>query len=273
LKNKLGNKTIVIKMGGSLFDTRDTTIEDIIYLQKQGYPIVVIHGGANMVNKWLQKQNITPQFNNGERITGKAELDMVAAVISGLMNKEIVATIILHGGKAVGLSGVDGALIEGRIRDKELGYVGSPVKVNHEVLTAILEAGFIPVVSPISLYSIGREEDDPLLLNINGDTIAGEIAASIKAEKLIFMTDVNGIRDASGTYLPHLNTDEAQGLLDSGIASGGMIPKIKACLRAAVNPSTRCVIIDGNRKNALVKEIEEGGTGTTIYNPQGESNE
>ena len=100
MKNKLDNKTIVIKLGGSLFDTRDTTIEDIIYLQKQGYPIVVIHGGANMVNKWLQKQNITPQFAGGERITGKAELDMVAAVIGGLMNKEIVATII-HGGKAV----------------------------------------------------------------------------------------------------------------------------------------------------------------------------
>jgi len=273
LKNKLDNKTIVIKLGGSLFDTRDTTIEDIIYLQKQGYPIVVIHGGANMVNKWLQKQNITPQFAGGERITGKAEMEMVTAVIGGLMNKEIVATIILRGGKAVGISCVDGALIEGKIRDKELGYVGSAVKVNHGVLTAILEAGFIPVVSPISLHSVDREADDPLLLNINGDTIAGEIAASIKAEKLIFMTDVNGIRDASGTYLPRLSPAQAKELLDSGIASGGMIPKIKACLRAAENPSTRCVIIDGNRKNALVKEIEEGGTGTLIYNPQGENNE
>jgi acetylglutamate kinase len=102
---------------------------------------------------------------------------MVTAVIGGLMNKEIVATIIARGGKAVGISGVDGALIEGKIRDKELGYVGSPVKVNHEVLTAILEAGFIPVVSPVSLYSVDREENDPLLLNINGDTIAGEIAS------------------------------------------------------------------------------------------------
>ena len=270
MKNKLDNKTIVIKLGGSLFDTRDTTIEDIIYLQKQGYPIVVIHGGANMVNKWLQKQNITPQFAGGERITGKAELDMVAAVIGGLMNKEIVATIILNGGKAVGISCVDGALIEGKIRNKEMGYVGSAVKVNHEVLTSILGAGFIPVVSPISLYSVGREENDPLLLNINGDTIAGEIAASIKAEKLIFMTDVNGIRDASGNYLAQLNSIQAKELLDSGVASGGMIPKIKACLRATENPFTRCAIIDGNRKNALVKEIEEGGTGTTIYNPPGE---
>ncbi len=267
MKNKLDNKTIVIKLGGSLFDTRDTTIDDIIYLQKQGYPIVVIHGGANMVNKWLQKQNITPQFSHGERITGKAELDMVTAVIGGLMNKEIVATVILRGGKAVGISCVDGALIEGKMRDKELGYVGSAVKVNHDVLIAILEAGFIPVVSPVSLYSVERNENDPLLLNINGDTIAGEIAASIKAEKLIFMTDVNGIRDASGNYLPSLNHSEAKELLDSGVANGGMIPKIKACLRATGNPLTRCVIIDGNRKNALVKEIEEGGTGTTIYNP------
>jgi acetylglutamate kinase len=270
LKSKLDNKTIVIKLGGSLFDTKDTTIEDIIYLQKQGYPIVVIHGGANMVNKWLEKQNITPLCNNAERITGKAEMDMVTAVIGGLMNKEIVATIISRGGKAVGISGVDGALIEGKIRNKEMGYVGNPVKVNHEVLTAILEAGFIPVVSPISLNTVNREADDSLLLNINGDTIAGEIAASIKAEKLIFMTDVNGIRDDTGTYLPRLNHDEAKELLDTGIAHGGMIPKIKACLRATGNPSTRCVIIDGNRKNALIQEIEEGGTGTLIYNPQGE---
>ena len=267
MKNKLDNKTIVIKLGGSLFDTRDTTIEDIIYLQKQGHPIVVIHGGAKMVNKWLQKQDITPQFVHGERITGKAEMDMVTAVIGGLMNKEIVATIILRGGKAVGISCVDGALVEGKIRDKEMGYVGSAVKVNHDVLTAILEAGFIPVVSPISLHSVEREENESLLLNINGDTIAGEIAASIKAEKLIFMTDVDGIRDASGNYLSDLNPSEAKELLDSGVANGGMIPKIKACLRATANPLTRCVIIDGNRKNALVKEIEKGGTGTTIYNP------
>ena len=107
-----------------------------------------------------------------------------------------------------------------------MGYVGSAVKVNHEVLTAILGAGFIPVVSPISLYSVGREENDPLLLNINGDTIAGEIAASIKAEKLIFMTDVNGIRDASGNYLAQLNSIQAKELLDSGVASGGIFPKI-----------------------------------------------
>lgn len=270
MNNKLNNKTIVIKLGGSLFDTRDTTIDDIVYLQKQGHPLVVIHGGASMVNRWLEKQNITPKFSCGERITGKSELDMVTAVIGGLINKEIVATIIAHGGKAVGISGVDGSLIEGKIRDKALGYVGSPVKVNLEVLTAILEAGFIPVVAPISLNSINKEADDPLLLNINGDTIAGEIAASIKAEKLIFLTDVNGIRDSSGTYLQRLSPSEAKELLNSGVASGGMIPKIKACLRATENPSTLCVIIDGNLRNALAKEIEEGGTGTLIYNPQGE---
>ncbi len=268
MNKQLNNKTIVIKLGGSLFDTKDTTIEDIVYLQKKGLPIVIIHGGANLVNKWLEKQNITPKFSRGERITGKQELDMVTAVIGGLINKEIVAAIISRGGRAVGISGVDGSLIEGKIRNKEMGYVGNPVKVNHEILIAILEAGFIPVVSPISLNSIDKQPNDPLLLNINGDTIAGEIAASIQAEKLIFMTDVHGIRDENGNYMQKLITEEAKGLLNSGIASGGMIPKINACLRAALNPSTKCVIIDGNRKNALVKEIEEGNTGTMIYTPQ-----
>lgn len=270
MNNKLDNKTIVIKLGGSLFDTKDTTIDDIVYLQKKGYPLVVIHGGANLVTKWLEKQNVVTRFNHGERITDKPALDMVTAVIGGLINKEIVATIIASGGQAVGISGADGSLIEGKIRNKEMGYVGNPVKINHKVLTAIIEAGFIPVVAPISLNSVDKEPDGPLLLNINGDTIAGEIAASIKAEKLIFLTDVNGIRDGSGKYLTHLSPEEAKGLLDSGVAIGGMIPKIKACLRAAENPSTRCVIIDGNLRNALVKEIEEGNTGTLIYNPEGE---
>ncbi|MFA5628867.1 MAG: acetylglutamate kinase [Dehalococcoidales bacterium] len=267
MHNKLSNKTIVIKLGGSLFDSKDTTIEDIISLQKKGYPIVVIHGGANLVNKWLEKQAIAPRFHNGERVTGKDELDMVTAVIGGLINKEIVAAVTARGGRAVGISCVDGALVEAKIRSKEMGYVGNPVKVNHEVLTAILGAGFVPVISPISLNSIEKNAEDPLLLNVNGDTIAGEIAASIEAEKLIFLTDVNGIRDNEGNYMPRLSFSEAKDLIDSGVARGGMIPKIKACLRALENPLAKCAIIDGNRQNALLKEIEEGATGTLIYNP------
>ena len=128
----------------------------------------------------------------------------------------------------------------------------------------LLESGFMPVVAPISLHSFDKPDGAPLLLNINGDTVAGEIAAAIGAEKLIFLTDIDGICDESGKLLPRLSPGEAEALLVSGVATGGMIPKIRACLRATSNAKTTCVIIDGRQSHALLREIEEGGSGTTI---------
>jgi acetylglutamate kinase len=264
LSSKLDKKIIVVKLGGSIFDNKDTTIEDIVHLQKQGQPLVLVHGGANIVTKWLAKQNTATNFTQGERITDKAALEMVTAVLAGLVNKEIVATIIDRGGKAVGISGVDGRLIQGKIRDKGLGYVGNVVKVNHNLLTALLNSGFIPVIAPVSLHSVDRPSTAPLLLNINGDTIAGEIAAAIGAEKLIFLTDVNGIHDELGELISNLSPDKAESLLNSGVASGGMIPKLKACLKALSNTATICAIIDGRQQHALLHEVDAGGCGTTI---------
>ena len=258
------NKLIVVKLGGSIFDAKDTTIEDIVCLQKQGRPLVLVHGGANVVTKWLKQQNTATDFFQGERITDEAALEMVTAVLAGLVNKEIVAAIIDAGGKAVGISGVDGALIQGKIRDKEMGYVGNIVKVNQALLLTLLEAGFMPVIAPVSLHSFDRPAEAPLLLNVNGDTVAGEIAAATGAEKLIFLTDVDGIRDQSGRFLPRLSPGEAEALLDSGVASGGMIPKLKACLRALSNVSAACIIIDGKQRHALLNEVEAGGCGTTV---------
>ena len=263
MANKL-DKAIVVKLGGSIFDSKDTTIEDLVHLQKQGKPLVIVHGGQNLVTEWLTKQGTTTTFFQGERITDKVTLEMVTAVLAGLVNKEIVAAIIAAGGQAIGISGVDGTLIQGKIKDKKLGFTGTVVKVNQAPLMALLESGFMPVIAPVSLHSFDKPAGAPQLLNINGDTVAGEIAAAISAKKLIFLTDIDGIHDESGKLLPHLLPDEAKVLLVSSVASGGMIPKIKACLRATSNAATVCVVIDGRRQHALLKEIEVSGNGTTI---------
>ncbi len=257
------DKITVVKIGGATFGSHDTTIEDIVYLKKQGRPLVIVHGGANTVTGWLERLGISTRFFEGERITDEATLEVVTAVLGGLVNKEIVAAIIAAGGQAVGISGADGALIKGKFKDKEGGLTGVVVEVNPALLLALLQAGFVPVVAPVSLHSFDRSDTAPLLLNINGDPAAGAIAAAIGAERLIFLTDVAGIFDQTGKLLPHLSPDEAEALMVSGVASGGMIPKIKACLKALSGGSTAC-IIDGKQPHALLREIEKGNCGTTI---------
>jgi len=257
-------KVTVVKIGGSTFDSRDTTIEDIVSLQKQGKSLVIVHGGANLVTEWLTRLGISTRFVHGERVTDAATLEVVTAILAGLVNKEIVAAINSLEGRAVGISGVDGALIQGRMKDRETGYMGAVVKVNTAPLDALLSAGFIPVVSPLSLHSFDRPDDAPQIININGDPVAGEIAATLGAERLVFLTDVAGICGQSGEVISRLSAGEAQALMASGVASGGMIPKINACLRAlTVNSIAR--IIDGKKPHALLKELEDGDGGTTIY--------
>ena len=262
MSNKL-EKAIVVKIGGATFGSHDTTIEDIVYLQQQDNSLVVVHGGANVVTEWLSRQGVSTRFVHGERVTDEAALKMVTAVLGGLVNKEIVAAINGLGGQAVGICGIDGALLQSKLRDKEMGYVGAIVKVNTALLEALLQSGFIPVVAPVALHSFDKPDNAPLILNVNGDTVAGEITAAIGAERLIFLTDVAGICDHSGKLIPHLSPDEAEALMASGVASGGMIPKIKACLRALSNTSTTC-IINGKQPHALLREIEGHGGGTTI---------
>ena len=253
----------MIKIGGATLGSHDTTIEDIVELQQKGKSLVVVHGGGKLITEWLSRQGISTRFVHGERVTDKAALEVVIAVLAGLVNKEIVASINSLGGRAIGISGVDGALIQGRIKDIELGYVGTVVKVNLAPLEALLQSGYIPVVAPVSLNSFDKLDEARRMLNINADAVAGEIAAVIGAERLILLTDVVGVCDRSGKLLSLLSSSEAEVLMASGIASGGMIPKIKACLRALSNISvTR--IIDGRQPHALLREIEGGGGGTTI---------
>ncbi len=262
-KYKIMKDIIVIKIGGSTFGSGDTTIEDIVALQKKGMPLVVIHGGGNTVTDWLKRLNINTKFVRGERVTDLPSLEVVTAVLAGLVNKELVAMINIRGGKAVGISAADGLLIESKIKDKEMGYVGSVEKVNPVVLEALLKAGFVPVISPISLLSIERTGNEPVLINVNGDPIAGEIAAALKAERLIYLTDVEGVKDSSGKTFSTISKTEAEGMVASGVISGGMIPKINACLRAlSAGAVTR--IIDGKKPHALLAEVNSGEGGTTI---------
>ncbi len=257
------DKVIVVKLGGSTLGDHDTTLEDIVELQRQGKSLVVVHGGGKLITEWLAKQGISSRFIQGERVTDQATLEVVISVLAGLVNKEIVAAINSLGGQAVGISGVDGSLIEGRIADKEKGYVGAVDKVNTSLLKVLLQSAFIPVVAPVGLNSSDRATDAPRILNFNADVVAGEIAATIGTERLVFLTDVAGILDKSGRLLPRLSPSEAEALVASGVASGGMIPKIKACLRALSNTSTIC-IIDGRQPHVLLKEIKGKGTGTAI---------
>jgi len=256
-------KVIVIKIGGSTLGNHDTTLADLVALQQRGERPVVVHGGANVVTDWLGRLGIPVSFVRGLRVTDAKTLKVVIAILAGLVNKELVAAVESLGGRAIGLTGIDGGLFEAKIKDAEMGYVGEIVKVNPAPLEAVLEAGFIPVIAPLGLQSAPGSEENAFVLNLNGDTVAGEIAAALAAEKLVFLTDVAGICDGSGELIRRLSPEEAKALLASGVASGGMIPKVEACLRAlSTVPITR--IVDGRLPHALLSDIEGEGDGTTI---------
>jgi len=256
-------EVIVIKIGGATLGSNDTTVEDIVSLQQPEKRLVVVHGGGKLITEWLGKQKIATRFVRGERVTDKATLEVATAVLAGLANKELVAAINSLGGWAVGICGVDGALLQVRMSNVELGYVGEVVKVDTAPLKALLQAGYVPVVATVGLHAFDRAGEAPQILNINGDLAAGEIAAAIGAERLIFLTDVAGVGDKSGKLLPRLSASEAEALIADGVASGGMIPKIKACVRALATEVTTC-IIDGRQPHALLREVEGQGGGTTI---------
>jgi len=257
------NRVIVVKIGGATLGSHDTTLEDIVYLQKQGRLLVVVHGGGKVSTEWLSRLGIPTRFVDGERVTDKATLEVVTAALAGLVNKEIVAAINNLGGRAIGISGVDGALLQSKIKSEEMGYTGTVVKVEVAPLKMFLDSGYVPVIAPLSLHSFDKPDKAPQLLNVNADPVAGEIAVAIGAERLVFLTDVVGVCNQSGKLLPRLSPNEAEALMASGVVSGGMIPKIKASLRA-ISATSAAHIIDGRQPHALLKEIEEGGGGTTI---------
>jgi acetylglutamate kinase len=256
-------KPVVIKIGGSTLSSTDTTVADLVGLQKRGVPIVVIHGGGSAVSDWLDRLGVSTSFVSGLRVTDLETLKVVTAVLAGLVNKELVSAIWRSGGKAVGLSGADGGLILAKNKHRELGYTGEEIRVNVAVIEVLLNAAYIPVVAPVSLGLVEGADTDTNLLNVNADTAAGEIAADLRAEKLIFLTDVPGLYDNEKRLIHKVSPQGAKEMIELGVASGGMIAKIDACLMALTKvPVAR--IIDGRARHALLHEIEGRGDGTTI---------
>ncbi len=254
---------VVIKIGGSLLGSEDTTLEDVVKMQKDGSSPVVIHGGGPIISDWMKKQGTQPSFVRGLRVTDQESMDIVSAVLAGLVNKQLVSSIQALGGKVIGISGVDGQILQSNILDSDLGQVGRIVNVNTDFLMTCIENGYIPVISPIGVEIDDNRNPTGTILNINGDTAAGEIACSLKCESIIFLTDVAGILDQDRNLIADINRDGIKKLIDEKIVEGGMIPKVEACIRAldGVNIAR---IMDGRNKNALLSLNSEDKIGTSI---------
>lgn len=254
-------KTIVVKLGGSTLGAHDTALEDLVALQRNGVSPVVVHGGGKLVSEWLKRQGVSVEFVRGLRVTDAETLKVVTAVLAGLVNKELVAAIQRLGGKAIGISCADGGLIQAEVKDAGLGYAGEVSRVDPEALIVLLRAGYIPVVAPVSLLKDGG--DGILLANVNGDAVAGALASALRADRLVFLTDVDGIHDGLGRALPRLTLAEAQALMSSGEANGGMLPKLESCLKA-LSAVSAVRVIDGRSPHALLREMEGQAGGTTV---------
>ncbi|MBI3977502.1 MAG: acetylglutamate kinase [Chloroflexi bacterium] len=248
---------IVVKIGGSTLGSHDTTLADLVALQRAGALVVVVHGGGKAISDWQSRLGLETRFVDGRRVTDEASLTIAVAVLAGIVNKELVAAVGALGGRAVGLAGADGGLLECVQRDPRLGLVGEVQRVNTAVLADLLAGGYQPFVAPIGIGPNGQ------LLNVNGDTAAGEIAAAVGADRLVFLTDVPGVLDGDGKLIAALDRPSALALLKSGVAGGGMIPKLEACLRATAAGGI-AEIVDGRQAGALLRALQGEGGGTKI---------
>ena len=254
---------IVVKIGGSTLGRHDTSLKDLVTLQQEGTEVVVVHGGGNVISQWMQRQGIRPRFVDGLRVTDAASLEIVVAVLTGLINKDLVSSVQQLGGRAIGISGIDGGLLEAHISNPDLGYVGEIDQVNCQPLQDLLANGYIPMVAPLAMHCSDGSEHAGGPLNVNGDTVAGELARALGAERLIFLTDVEGVMDSSNRVIRRLDRRRAQILFQSGVVRGGMIPKLGACLRA-LEGSSVANIVDGRRPDALLACLRGTSSGTTI---------
>ena len=263
---QFAGKTIVVKYGGAAMKDstlKDQVIRDVVFMSCVGLRPVLVHGGGPEINIWLDKLGIEPQFKNGLRVTDAATMDVVEMVLVGRVNKEIVSLINTAGGSAVGLCGKDANLITARPADAEgVGFVGEVTSVDTRILEVMVNAGHIPVVSSVAADETGQA------YNINADTVAGEIAAALGAEKLILLTDTAGIlrdyKDPS-TLIPRLDIQAARNLIDQGVVSGGMIPKVTCCVRSLAQGVRAAHILDGRLPHSLLLEIfTDAGIGSMI---------
>ena len=262
-KEPYAGGTIVVKIGGSTLGSHDTTLQDLVALQRRGVSAVVVHGGGKIISDWMAKQGVRPRFERGLRVTDEPSLDIVVAVLTGLINKNLVASMVELGASAMGISGADDGMLRAEIRNPALGLVGSVASVNTTPIDAVLRAGCIPVIAPVALKVSDGAGASHTLLNINADTAAGEIAAALGASRLVFLTDVQGVLDTSRRLIPRLTERQAQGLINSNVAAGGMIPKLEACL-TALRAGGVSHIVDGRKPSALMDAVAGETLGTRV---------
>ena len=260
---KYKDKIIVVKYGGNAMineELKNAVMGDIILLSLIGIKVVLVHGGGPEITEMLNKIGKESKFENGLRVTDEETVEIVQMVLAGKVNKSLVNLIQSRGGKAVGLSGADGGLVEAKMLDEKLGYVGEITKINVETINVLLENGYIPVVS-----SVGCDMDNNVY-NINADTVAAMIAAELKAESLVSMTDICGIlrdKDDPDTLIPKITVSETPSLIKQGIIKGGMIPKIRCCADAIHDGVSKACIIDGRVPHSILLEmLSDEGAGT-----------
>ena len=271
------NKVVVIKYGGHAMGDKKlahTFAEDVTLLQKLGIKPVVIHGGGPQIGSMLDKLNIESSFIDGLRITNEETVEIVEMVLSGSINKDIVNKIHAAGGLAVGLSGKDAKIIladklTDRFKDPnsniekflDIGFVGNPIKINPSIINIISDNLMIPIIAPVG-FGTNNET-----YNINADTAAGAIASSLKAERILLLTDVEGVLDSDKKLISNISVTKAESMINDKIITGGMIPKIKTCLETVASGVKAAVIIDGRSPHAILREIfTTGGSGTMIDN-------
>jgi len=252
-------QVVVIKVGGNAIDSaRDETLLDVVLLRYVGMQPVIVHGGGPEITAMSERLGIKSEFKDGLRITDDKTMEVVKMVLTGKVGPDLVATIHKLGGQAVGMSGEDGPTIIAEPLDESMGFVGRVTQVNKEPITALLARGYIPVIASIGLGYDGHA------YNINADTVAAEIAVALGAAKVILLTDVAGVLGVDGDVVPVLSVEDAKRRIETGQVSGGMIPKLQACLRA-LDGVPLAHIVDGRTKHALLLELfTEAGIGTMV---------
>jgi acetylglutamate kinase len=219
---------LVLKIGGSVGAENDAALDAVVALNDAGHPLVVVHGGGPLVGEWAERMGMETRFVRGLRVSDAETRDLALAVLGGLANGRVVATLIGRGVPAVGLTGIDGGMLRAEREDAELEYVGRVTLVDSALLEELIDAGRVPIVAPAALDRTSGE-----VLNVNGDAAAGAIAASLNARLLVFVTDVPGVRGKDGRVIAQLDAERARALVDDGTIEGGMLPKVEACLIAA----------------------------------------
>jgi len=263
---RYNGEIVVVKYGGNAMinqSLKEQVMEDIVLLWLTGVKVVLVHGGGPEISELMNKLGKKAEFVDGLRVTDKETVDIVQMVLAGKINKSLVNYLEMNGGKAMGISGMDGRLIEAKMKNPKLGYVGEITKINIGAVEDLLEKGYIPVISTVGCDKEGNA------YNINGDTAAAHIAGALNAKRLIMMTDIAGVlkdKNAPHTLIPDIKVSEAKKLYDEGIISGGMIPKVDCCIEAIEKGVKKVIIMDGRVPHSILMELfTDEGAGTMVH--------